>query len=533
LDEVLMRLLRRSEVDLPSRKTTYTLIIGIAIGMLAAGLGIPFVFGESLNPGNQAASTLETFGPPTSIGTDGAEDSGLTPAGESSVGAPAGDVEFGPQTGDAPPTGGGASPSGASAGAPAPGGATPASTVPASARRASDRGVTPTTIKVAFLLVDLGSISRLGFGVPGFDVETQKKYNTTFIEHLNATGGIHGRKVSPVFVTYDPTQPQTGQAACLQATQDHAVFAAIDYGGGLGDQAALCFTEQNKTPLIGLGVFGAPQSLYRQSQGRFFTINASGVRTGANTAYLLASQGFFKDKRIGIIDRDFPGVVQTVNDGFIAALKREGHDIVHRVDLSMDDGTATSQIPIAVHEMQTRGVDAVMLFADFIVSTQFVQQAEKRAYFPQYFGSDLSAMATDTAVSFMPSSFQAVATTTWRTGEWRVGTPEPARDKACREIYAKATRENPARSENGYGGVVMACGVVDLLRRGTTAPGPDLTRAKYATSLQAIGRIDFPNFAGFSYRPGKTDGADNIRMMRYQSQCRCWMPVGNFVAPKY
>src|SRR5207245_5608207 len=73
----------------------------------------------------------------------------------------------------------------------------------------SDRGVTTTTITIAFLIVDLGGVSKVGVSVPGFDPEEQKAYINVFLDNVNNQGGIFGRKIVPVFVSYDPTKQST------------------------------------------------------------------------------------------------------------------------------------------------------------------------------------------------------------------------------------------------------------------------------------------------------------------------------------
>lgn len=516
-----MNLPQRPALGFRSRSATYTLIIGVVTGMLVAGLAIPFVFGTSL--------TTVTAAAPSPIGGANASSRASAASGDAGAGAtaattPTGAAGGGDGTAGAATTGAGALAGGTSA---------------VAGLTASDRGVTATTITIAFLLADLGSLSQLGFGVPGFNVEEQAAYIRVFVDNINAQGGVYGRQIVPVFVSYDPTNQATSQAACLAATQDHEIFAAVDSGGGLNEQGMLCFTDQNRTPLIALGSFGTPPSWYQQSAGYLSTINASGLRSLANLAYLLDAQGFLKNsttgqnKRIGILVRDFPGTVQTVKDGLVATLEQFGYEVVHRIDFSMDDGIASSQIPVAVQEMRTRNVDAVFVLTDFIIGTQFVQQADRSAYRPLYFTSDFGPMTNDIAVTAMPSTFQAVGVTTARTGEWRVGLPEPAVDAACRQIYAAATGNDPQRSDNTYGGMDSACGLIDLIVRGTTSAGPELTRSKYVEGLQQIGSIEFPLYGGFSYSPGKFDGADRIRALAFDSSCPCWIPQGDFVDPRY
>jgi hypothetical protein len=222
-----------------------------------------------------------------------------------------------------------------------------------------------------------------------------------------------------------------------------------------------------------------------------------------------------------------------VTDGLIAILQQDGYQVSYRADLSSDEGTAASQAPVEAHQMQAHGVDTVFLLTDFIIGSGFVQAADKGAYHPLYLASDFESMTNDTALSSMPSSFQAVGVTASRIGEWRVGLPEPAVDAACRQVYSAATGQNPQRSENAYGGMDLACGEVDLLVRATTTAGPDLTRDKFVNGLEQIGSIDYPFFGGFSYGPGKFDGGDAIRTLAYDDSCKCWMPQGDFVPPRY
>ncbi|MEY2461391.1 MAG: hypothetical protein QOG30_3221 [Acidimicrobiaceae bacterium] len=507
-----MKLPGRTDLGFRSRSRTYTLIIGIVTAMLAAGLAVPFVFGTPLDTASTAApSRLVANNGATASGAAGADATAAAEAASSAAGSAAG-PGGGTAAGSSPLAGGSAAVDGLTA---------------------SDRGVTATTITIAFLLVDLGGVSKVGFSVPGFDVQSQETYINTFLDNVNNHGGIFGRKIVPVFVTYDPTNQSTSTAACRTATQDHEIFAAIDSAGGLNDPGMLCFTQQNHTPLIGVGAFGTAPEMYQQAGGYLFTVDASGLRALANMASLLDARGVLKGKKIGIVDRDFPGTLQTVTDGLIAILEQLGYQIAYRADLSSDDGTAASQVPVAAQQMSAHGVDTVFLLTDFIIGSEFVQAADKSAYRPLYLASDFESMTNDTAVQSMPPAFQAIGVTASRIGEWRVGLPEPAVDAACREIYAGATGTNPQRSENAYGGMDLACGLVDLVVRGTTAAGPDLTRDNYVAGLQQIGSIDFPFFGGFSYRPGKYDGGDPVRTLAYDSSCTCWLPQGDFVAPRY
>lgn len=527
---------QRTNLGLRSRGGTYTLVMGVVIGMLIAGLAIPFVFGEPLEsvPSNAGplAPRAGAVLPGDAAGDARTEGEGGSPGSTGAAKADGPDgTAVGPGTQRADPDA--TEPDSGPVSSEAPGGLT-----------ASDRGVRPDTINLAFLIVDLGGVSQFGFSVPGFDPEAQRGYVRAFVDDTNARGGVFGRTIEPLFFSYDPTNPSSGQAACRAATQDHEIFAAVDIGGGLDFPGQLCFTEQNRTPLIELGGFGTPQEMYDKSEGRLVTLQPSGVRTLANMAHELVNQGLLEGKRIGIVDRDFPGTVQTVTDGMVATLERLGYEVTYRADLSPDNGVATSQIPVVVQQMHANDVDAVMLLMDFITSTEFVQNADRRGYTPDYFVSDFGSMTNDIALSAMPASFRSVGITTMRIGEWRIDSPEPAVDAACRETYAASAGDDLHRSDSDYGGAVLSCGMVGLFVRAATLAGHELTRGRWVTGVQQIGALDFPFFGGMSFGPSKVDGADHIRTLVAETSCRpaagqgsrssaCWMPVGGFRPPHY
>jgi hypothetical protein len=499
-------------IGFATRQRTYTLVVGAALGMLVAGLLIPFVFGTPLHRRSDTAVKTfdQTDGDTTVFGdaagdgaTDGSAVDGsadLSPAG---IGTSA----------TLPLTTGGAS------------GATKLA--------ATDRGVTAESINVAFLLVDLGGVAQFGFSVPGYDPESQKRFVMAYVDDINTHGGILGRKIVPEFFKYDPTNRSSGPAACRSATQDNAVFAVVDVGAGLDFPSQLCITDQNHTPLVEYGGFGTTKELYEKSAGRLVTVLPSGIRMLANTGQEVHARGLLKGKTIGLVDRDFEGTVQTVTDGLVTVLDKLGYKLAYRADLSSDDGVAASQIPVTVQQMRAHGVDTIFLLTDFIVGTEFVSAADRGGYTPDYLVSDFEQMITDVSVSAMPPSFRATGITTTRIGEWRVNMGEPAIDASCRKTYAASSGMDPKRSDNEYQGALHACGMIDVLRRALTGAGATLTRDGFVSSVQQIGPLASPFFGGASYGRGKFDGADDIRSVAFDAGCKCWMPNSGFKRPYF
>ena len=85
---------------------------------------------------------------------------------------------------------------------------------PVSQASTSSRGVTAHAINVVFPVVAINSqAGQLGFA-------EDKEYNEQsyaihlYVNQINAAGGINGRKINPIIVTFDPTQRRPRCARC-------------------------------------------------------------------------------------------------------------------------------------------------------------------------------------------------------------------------------------------------------------------------------------------------------------------------------
>src|SRR5205085_6057198 len=67
--------------------------------------------------------------------------------------------------------------------------------------------------------------------VGGFSSVNERPLIDAMIKDVNAKGGVLGRKLVPVYATYDPadTRPysQQSQATCASFNEDHHVFAHV------------------------------------------------------------------------------------------------------------------------------------------------------------------------------------------------------------------------------------------------------------------------------------------------------------------
>lgn len=491
------------------RGAPYLVLLGVAIGSLLTSLVVPFLGDGSGGEGSGELAVGEGDGLDLSpTGEGGAEAGSADPDGGGAPGDPSTGAQPGTKDGSGGPTAGGEAGSGP--------------------LTATDVGVSATEVKVGFLLLDTGSLSRIGIAVPGVDPVQQRAAFEAQLADINARGGLHGRKVVGVYENFDVLSQDDMRRACLEI-RDHKVFAVIAAGGFQGP-AILCVTEEGKTPLVNQGGHGTPTEYVQRSQGRLISMYPHSDRLMANWVAELDRQGVLKGKRIGIVSQEHTNPGDTViGGGLIPALKRFGYAPVHHASFSADQGTAASQVPVQVQQMRTKNVDLVMLTSSTILSTQFVQTADSQQFKPRYTFTDWASMNSDTSNMNMPASYDGtLMITTYRTGEEKTGVGETPPEKECRAVYERGTgKKLAAKGQNEHGLTQGNCTLLKVLELGAKKAGPTLTRATFSAGIQALGPVPMTMWGGGSFAAGKYDAADYIRTAMCYSSCRCLKPISN------
>ena len=244
---------------------------------------------------------------------------------------------------------------------------------------------------------------------------------------------------------------------------------------------------------------------------------------------ILHDLGAIKNKKVGVLGTEWIGLRREQEEGIVHTLQALGYDpFVYW--LSGDPVSSQTQIPIAVQQMRSNGVEAVMLGADFISGQSFAQTASSQGYTPFYGAADPWSYSTDYVTANMPDSFDgSITTTAWRSYDHRAGVPEPAIDAACAKDFEDDTGIQLDRTNDPdalYTGTLLACGVVQRFEKAAQAAGPNLTRASLMQAMTTLGTFDMP-FAGGpgSYGPGKLDGGNFYRPQVWKKSCKCWHPL--------
>lgn len=493
-----------------TRSQPYLLLVGMVVGSLITAFVLPFTKGPPIREERTLAGG--SADDPLTPGLTGVS-GGTSERGDGGIGRSAG-TKAGARGGETSASGDGSSGGSSASGAVV--------------------GVTVTQIKLGYLLLDTGSLSRIGISVPGVDPAQQKQAFEAYMKDVNDRGGIHGRKLVGVYENFDVLSQDDMRRACL-ALRDQKVFAAVAAGGYQGP-ALLCITEEGQTPLFNNGTHGTPSEYMRRSDGRLITMFPHSDRLMLNWVAELHAMGTLKGKQIGITSQESTNPGDTVvGGGLIPSLEEFGYTATHHSKFSADQSTAASQVPVEVQQMQTKGVDVVFLTTSTLASSQFVQTADNQGFRPRYTLTDWSSMNNDTSNQSMPESYNGtIGITTYRVGEHRIGIGETPEEKRCRAIYEKHSgRKLAEKGQNEHGLTQGNCTTVTALFKAAENAGQTLTRDTLIAGVRQIGTFPMSMWGGGSFGPNKLDAADPVRTIVWKSDCRCLIPTSGFRKNRY
>jgi hypothetical protein len=317
--------------------------------------------------------------------------------------------------------------------------------------------------------------------------------------------------------------------ACVSFGQTDRVFAVAQVLGVYGDPILVC-AQQQKLPFLAND--GAASSYYAQSRNYVITTQPSTLRTNLNMARELIRLGETKGKKVGVVYYD--GYLLEDNRKLLGELRRNRVDVVEG-QLSLETAQALRQLPVIARDFCEKRVDLVLLGTNKLFAERFVENVERSpGCRPAYAVSDFDfAMAGDSFISGMPASFfqRALSVTASRVGEGRVGIAEQPAAARCRSIAEKRAGEKldrNAAATTDYFNVTAICGVLQVLRDGMVRAGTNPTRESFVRAVQSLGGFENPGYGPSTYRAGRTDATDAVRVSQAFGDCRCWKPQTAF-----
>jgi hypothetical protein len=405
-------------------------------------------------------------------------------------------------------------------------GASPTGTV-SRALTASDRGVTPSSIKVGFTVMDLANLGATGNTAVGIRNDTPKVIQA-LVDDANARGGVLGRKIQPVVKSVDLLSASDQQAKCLEFTRDDQVFAVVDTYTFLLPESAACVTQQNKTPLI--TAFPGTDAEIAAANPYLISLRKSETRVMHDLAYGAAAAGFFdKSKgfvKLGLVTHGCRRDHIDGPNGLKRWLREVGVTTWSEFKVGCGDNDEQAMGPAAVLQHRQDGVSHVMLVVTETGIDRYTATAASQQWHPKYFQSDyFNATLDANSGDYDPDGYDGTLAYT----ELNRGNPaELAPVQECsRRLKAAGLPE--AKTWIADVEALTYCEHFELFLRAATAAGPDLTRIGFGRAVSTVGELrgTMTNYSRFD-TPGKLTGGDAVALAQWRRDCKCWVRVGDF-----
>lgn len=434
----------------------------------------------------------------------------------------------------------------------------------------STRGIVGNKINVVFPVVSLNSLAgKLGFASTA-EFGEQKKAIKFFVGQVNEQGGIHGKKINPIIVTFTPENTNEMRALCKDWTEGSpAAFAVVDGQGTWSETNQLCVAQEGHTPLISdwttVSTWTKEAAPYLWWIGPAqTTILQATVNWGLSAGLLGGTQ------KVGVIAGNRASDQAAVKKYLLPDLKRAGvTPVVETIDAEPTESSTTgTQAPLVLQKLKAAGVTSVIPVVPFNVFFPLMSAEKSQSYYPKLLLSDYE-QTIDSALGLMPTPYNTAlngqeGVTTETLGGLDDTQPESkgGYDPGVRSCFAawheaypqdvgktnKYTLEEPGsvpgqdvrhtitthRSDyiEEQGSVQAWCIAVRLFATAARNAGPDLNRRTFVEAMSKI--KNFPGGASpvLSYGPDKFYGPTEYRVVELHnntptsSACDT-LPTGN------
>ena len=374
------------------------------------------------------------------------------------------------------------------------------------ANSASDVGVTETTIKIGVGVSDLDGLRASGFSLPAaLTTGNLSKRITSYFDDWNAAGGINGRTIEPVVLTWDPVNPTTQDQMCAEATVDNEIFLMV-VASGLNIRTVQCIVDGG-VPLM----FGEVPTQAALDTGIMISMGPPvEVVSEAGTKAAIEDGSLPSGASVGILSGNGPEGIAG-SGAAEAILKSEGYTVtkVQVNSVQGDTGVINQESAASINTFKAAGVTHVLQLMPFTQVTGFWNGIP---------GSGISVVMLDVASSnctpFGASRTPANAAgspciTAYGDGVTSSGQLRPETDfeKECRAHFDKISAgDYPTPSAPGVpsGQVIETvdgetlssdfpfydCTLTAALKRGLEAAGKNPTRSSFMEAMLGLGSVD-------------------------------------------
>ena len=391
----------------------------------------------------------------------------------------------------------------------------------ASGATETGRGVTASTIKIGITYPDVAAIRSIINVDPG---NYQVAY-TTLIKQINSHGGIHGRKIVPVFAPVDPLGTTAAATACTHLTEDENVFAVL---GFFQAPDIACYVNAHSMPIIGASLTAAQSA---QAKAPWFNNIISASDLIPKEIAIFKQEGVFSGKKVGVVGTSAD---KGELDLLIPALRKAKVNVVQTATNAVPDtdtAAQTQEYGVIAQKFQSSGVDTVVAVGNSGNGWPAALQANQSTYRPRLVASDYIDL--DAYVSNKAGYTQSILKNAITAGGYppvAVVWNDPAMKRCIATIHAAepgAVINNPvtatASTPVTWTAPELACQQMSLFSQFAKAAGKTLTSATLARGAASIHHVVIPGGGGaFSFPSGHGDGNGPVFVYR-------WNPTKNIL----
>jgi branched-chain amino acid transport system substrate-binding protein len=389
--------------------------------------------------------------------------------------------------------------------------------VPAASARPDARaqvpGVTATTVMLGGTVPLSGPAAAFGALAPGANA---------YFKHVNARGGVHGRRIVYKYVD-DGYEPARTVQATRELVQQDGVFAIFGSVGTENNLAIRPFLNALKVPqlFVGDGSSGiADPRRYPWTMGFLPSYVGEGAMYGRNLARTTPNA------RIAVLVESSP-LGQDLLGGLRRGLAGKGR-VVATESHSPIDPDVNSQIA----SLRGSRADTLVLFT----TPQYVIQSfiaiNKLGWRPRVFVSSISIEPTVMRIATLSAgrrTTEGAISMAWLKDPTN---PRWARDRGVR-LYAEIMRrhypEGRLTDVYNYAGMAFAYTMVDTLRRA----GRNLTRAGLLRAATSLNLTDNPFLLpGIAVKTSQTNYYPISKAQLYRYQNGRWQPFSGLLGAR-
>jgi hypothetical protein len=268
-----------------------------------------------------------------------------------------------------------------------------------------------TPIQLGFLDTETGNASA--FGANTGSSFTSGQAAQALVAAFNRTGGIDGRKITPIVATTDTATADWStdySAACAKFTQDNKVAAVLGYTFAFLDSFESCLSKAGVVHLDDAYNVGDEYD-FRQYPLHFGLANPSFDRHYLAQLEGPVATGYItKANKLGVLLSACPYDQRGWNAEGAPYIKAHGLDVVDTETLSCvgganDDGAAVAQITSAVLKFRSARVDRII--AEGVPVALFGITAEVQGWRPGYVVTSWTGGAVLEGTGLMPAAQEA------------------------------------------------------------------------------------------------------------------------------